>query len=74
MALTTTFGRNTRALLPDYLQLFHTPILFSQIDKFFFDRHALTLLGLTSFGKSPADLGSYELLTTVVIPTTINTK
>jgi hypothetical protein len=35
-------------------------ILFSQIDKFFFNRHAFTLLGLTLFGKSPADLGSYE--------------
>ena len=34
-------------------------ILFSQIDQFFFDRHALTLLGLTPFGKSPAHLGSY---------------
>ena len=34
-------------------------ILFSQIDQFFFNRHALTLLGLTPFGKSPADLGSY---------------
>ncbi len=37
-----------------------TLILFSQIDQFFFDRHALTLLGLTPFGKSPADLGSYD--------------
>src|SRR6266487_3339891 len=35
-------------------------ILFSQIDQFFFDRHALTLLGLTPFGKSPAHLGSYQ--------------
>ncbi len=43
-------------------QLFpQNPILFSQIKKFFFDRHALTLLGLTPFGKSPADLGSYFL-------------
>jgi len=31
-------------------------ILFSQIDKFFLDRHAVTLLDLTPFGKSPADL------------------
>src|SRR5204862_2775893 len=31
-----------------------------QRDQFFFNRHALTLLGLTPFGKSPADLGSYE--------------
>ena len=31
-------------------------ILFSQIDQFFFDRHALTLLALLPFGKSPADL------------------
>jgi hypothetical protein len=36
-----------------------TLILFSQIDQFFCDRHALTLLGLTPFGKSPANLGSY---------------
>jgi hypothetical protein len=34
-------------------------ILFSQPDQFFFDRHAPTLLGLTPFGKSPANLGSY---------------
>jgi hypothetical protein len=38
-------------------------ILFSQRDQFFFDRHALTLLGLTPFGKSPADLGSYRIYT-----------
>jgi hypothetical protein len=44
-----------RQLVPQNL------ILFSQIDKFFFDRHARTLLGLTPFGKSPADLGSYIL-------------
>ena len=37
-------------------------ILFSQINQFFFYRHALTLLGLTPFGKSPADLGSYVYL------------
>src|SRR6266568_6446689 len=35
-------------------------ILFSQRLQFFFNRHALTLLGLTPFGKSPADLGSYQ--------------
>lgn len=35
------------------------PILLSQIGKFFCDRHVLTLLGLTPFGKSPADPGSY---------------
>jgi len=34
-------------------------ILFSQRDQFFFDRHARTLLVLTPFGKSPANLGSY---------------
>src|SRR6266566_2437734 len=34
-------------------------ILFSQPDQFFFDRHARTFLGLTPFGKSPANLGSY---------------
>ena len=43
-----------RQLVPQNL------ILFSQIDQFFFDRHALTLLGLTPFGKSPAHLGSYQ--------------
>ena len=36
-------------------------ILVSQIDQFFFNRHALTLLGLTPFGKSPAHLGSYQI-------------
>src|SRR5258708_17291676 len=35
-------------------------ILFSQMLQFFFNRHALTLLGLMPLGKSPADLGSYE--------------
>ena len=35
-------------------------ILFSQPDQFFFDRYARTLLGLTPFGKSPANLGSYD--------------
>jgi hypothetical protein len=34
-------------------------ILFSQMNEFFFNRHALTLLGLLPFGKSPADLSSY---------------
>jgi hypothetical protein len=34
-------------------------ILFSQLCKFFLDRHALTLPGLAPFGKSPAHLGSY---------------
>ncbi len=41
-------------LLSQYL------ILFSQMNEFFFKRHALTLLGLLPFGKSPADLGSYS--------------
>src|SRR6266536_5455833 len=42
-------------------QLFsQTLILFSQREQFFFDRHALTLLALTPFGKSPADLASYS--------------
>ena len=35
-------------------------ILFSQMNEFFFKRHALTLLGLLPFGKSPADLRSYK--------------
>lgn len=37
-----------------------TLLLFSQIDQFFFDHHAHTLLGLTPFGKPPANLGSYQ--------------
>ncbi len=37
-------------------------LLFSHSQQFFFDRHALTLLALTPFGKSPADLGCYFLL------------
>jgi hypothetical protein len=37
-------------------------ILFSQVDELFFCRHARTLPGLKSFGKSSADLGSYKLL------------
>ena len=49
-----------RQLFPQYL------ILFSQRKKFFFDRHALTLLGLTPFGKSPADLGSYQKITSAL--------
>ena len=57
--------REQRLLLLDEFvslrQLFpQTLILFSQIDQFFFDRNARTLLGLTPFGKSPANLGSYE--------------
>src|SRR6266568_3417931 len=56
--------RQPRLLLLDEFvslrQLFpQTLILFSQRNQFFFNRHALTLLGLTPFGKSPADLGSY---------------
>jgi hypothetical protein len=51
-------------LLDDFVsprQLFSQDLLlFSQICSFFFDRHARTLLGLTPFGKSPADLGSYD--------------
>src|SRR5713101_4491140 len=43
-----------RQLFPQHL------ILFSQRDQFFFDRHARTLLVLTPFGKSPANLGSYH--------------
>ena len=34
-------------------------VLFSQRVQFFFNRHARTLLDLTAFGKSPADLGCY---------------
>jgi hypothetical protein len=33
-------------------------ILFSQIDQFFFDRHARTLPSLLLFGKSTANMGS----------------
>ncbi|MFL5699459.1 MAG: hypothetical protein ACJ797_20455, partial [Ktedonobacteraceae bacterium] len=35
-------------------------VLFSQRDQFFFHCHARTLLDLTTFGKSPADLGCYD--------------
>ena len=35
-------------------------LLFSQRSQFFFNRHALTLPGLTHFGKPLADLGSYS--------------
>ena len=42
-------------------------ILFSQPDQFFFDRHARTLPGLTPFGKSPANLGSYKLCYTIFV-------
>ncbi|HYU75430.1 MAG TPA: hypothetical protein VEL31_22400, partial [Ktedonobacteraceae bacterium] len=38
-----------------------TLLLFSQSYQFFFNRHAFTLLGLTTFGKSPADLGCYKI-------------
>jgi hypothetical protein len=34
-------------------------VLFLQGSQFFFDRHACTLLASMTFGKSPADLGSY---------------
>ena len=59
--------REQLLLLPDEFvslrQSFpQTLILFSQRDQFFYDRHARTLLGLTPFGKSPADLGSYPFL------------
>jgi hypothetical protein len=37
-------------------------LLFSQIQQFFFDRHALTLPAFTSFGKSSAELGSYHYI------------
>ena len=43
-----------RQLLPQSL------VLFSQRDQFFFHCHARTLLDLTTFGKSPADLGCYK--------------
>jgi hypothetical protein len=35
-------------------------LLFSHSEQFFFDRHALTLLALLLFGKSPADLICYR--------------
>jgi len=34
--------------------------LFAQALIFFFNRHGSTLLGFTTVGKSPADLGSYK--------------
>ncbi len=41
-------------------QRFEGAIFFSLLIQFFFNRHALTSLGLTSFSKSPADLSSYN--------------
>ena len=46
-----------RQLFPQYL------VLFSQRVQFFFNRHARTLLDLTPFGKSPADVGCYKPVT-----------
>jgi hypothetical protein len=43
-------------LLDSCITLCH---LFTQALVFFFNRHACTLLGFTTFGKSPANLGSY---------------
>jgi hypothetical protein len=43
-------------LLDQFITL---PQLLLQMLYFFFHCHACTLLGLTRFGKSPADLGSY---------------
>jgi hypothetical protein len=55
-----------RLLLDEFVslrQLFSQHlILFSHSEQFFFDRHALTLLALLPFGKSPADLGCYMTL------------
>src|SRR5947209_15031197 len=45
-------------LLDAFITLCH---LFTQALIFFFHAHASTLLGFTTFGKSPADLGSYVL-------------
>jgi hypothetical protein len=44
-------------LLDQFITL---PQLLLQMLYFFFHCHACTLLGLTRFGKSPADLGSYN--------------
>jgi len=50
-----------RLLLDEFVslrQLFSQDLLLcSHSEQFFFDRHALTLLALAPFGKSPADLG-----------------
>src|SRR6266702_447139 len=45
-------------LLDSCITLCH---LFTQALIFFFTGHACTLLGFTTFGKSPADLGSYVI-------------
>ena len=56
-------GKQRLLLLDEFISLRQLlpqiRILFSQREQFFFNRHALTLLDLTPFGKSPADLGSY---------------
>src|SRR5713101_1958517 len=46
-------------LLDSFITLCH---LFTQALIFFFNRHAFTLLGFTTLGKSQADLGSYKNL------------
>jgi hypothetical protein len=54
-----------RLLLDEFVslrQLFSQDLLlFSHSEQFFFDRHALTLLALTLFGKSPADLRTWAV-------------
>lgn len=43
-----------------YLLLSQDLILFSHMIEFFFSRHALTLLGLSSFGEPPEELGCHK--------------
>ncbi len=54
-----------RLLLDEFVSLRQ---LFSQSEQFFFDRHALTLLALLPFGKSPADLGCYFISLMLLFP------
>jgi len=51
-------------LLDSCITLCH---LFTQALVFFFNRHTCTLQGFTTFGKSPADLGSYVNPLTAVV-------
>src|SRR5712692_6832562 len=54
-------GEQGFLLLHSFITLCH---LFTQALIFFFNGHAFTLLGFTTFGKSPADLGSYVFFIT----------
>ena len=62
LAQTQELGLQLRYLFPLLLNGFtQPPILFLQMNVFFFLRHTPTLLALTSFDKSSAHLGSYRI-------------